>query len=148
MWVSPPAQWMVEEFGSLSSSLPDLKMISSPLPCLMKGILPFGIAIRMWGDWWGNCSSWIGQEETLCPHQDYVSTCLPTKEEQEQLDAFSQQRMLCSNWLSDSLANTSKLPSLIGSDHDDELLNEPKHLCHPWSFFEARESPFQTFQDL
>ena len=50
------------------------------------------------------------KEETLCPHQDYVYFAFPTKEEQEQLDAFSQQKnALLQQLTSDpSFANTSK----------------------------------------
>ena len=52
----------------------------------------------------------VVKEDTLCPHQDYVYFAFPTKEEQEQLDAFSQQKnALLQQLTSDPLfANTSK----------------------------------------
>ena len=60
----------------------------------MKGILPFGIRyIRMCGEIDEEITvPELVKEDTLCPHQDYVYFAFPTKEEQEQLDAFSQQK--------------------------------------------------------
>ena len=85
------------------------------------------------------------KEETLCPHQDYVYFAFPTKEEQEQLDAFSQQKNAFLQQLtSDPLfcQYLQNCQALSGQISDDELLNDPKYLSATLIFFEARESPF------
>ncbi len=75
--------------------------------------------------------------------------CLPTKEEQEQLDAFSQQRMLCSKLTSDlpSLPIPPKLPSLIGSDQRWWIAQWfPGISLLPWIFLRSKGIAFpKTF---
>ena len=93
-------------------AFPDLKMISLLLPLPMKGILPFGIAISacVVRSMRKSPSPNWSKKTPLCPHQDYVYFAFPTKEEQEQLDAFSQQKNAFLQQLTSdpSFANTSK----------------------------------------
>ncbi len=82
----------------------------------------------------------------LCPHQDYNYFAFPTKEEQE-VDAFSQQKNALLQLTSDPLANTSKLCQALSGLRlgDDELLNEPKYLSATLIFLRSKELTFPTF---
>ena len=75
-------------------AFPDLKMIS------LTATPPYEGDPTLWERYIRMCGEIdeeitvpeLVKEETLCPHQDYVYFAFPTKEEQEQLDAFSQQK--------------------------------------------------------
>ena len=92
------------------------------------------------------------KEETLCPHQDYVYFSFPTKEEQAQLDAFSQQKnALLQQLTSDPLfcQYLQSCQALSGQFSDDELLNEPKYLSATLIFLRSKGIAFPNrSQDL
>ena len=146
---------MVEEFGSFSSSLPRLKDdLPPPPPLPMKGILPFGIAIsRMCGEIDEEITvPELVKEDTLCPHQTMSTLPFQPREEQEQLDAFSQQKnALLQQLTSDPLfcQYLQTCQALSGQISDYGLLNEPKYLSATLIFLRSKGIVFpKRFQDL
>ena len=92
------------------------------------------------------------KEETLCPHQDYVYFAFPTKEEQAQLDAFSQQKNALLQQLTSGPLFCQYLQNcqaLSGQISDDELLNDPQYLSATLIFLRSKGIAFPNrFQDL
>ncbi len=128
-----------------------LGSIPSPLPCLMKGILPFGIKqIRMCRDWGGNYSSRIGQGRDLVPTKYSCLLCLSNQRRARAIRCFSPKNALCSNWLRSPLLPIPPNCCLLsGQISDDELLNEPKYLSATLIFLRSKGIAFpKRFQDL
>ena len=135
-------------------AFPDLKMIS------LTATPPYEGDPALWDRYIRMCGEIdeeitvpeLVKEETLCPHQDYVYFAFPTKEEQEQLDAFSQQKnALLQQLTSDPLfcQYLQTCQALSGQISDDELLNEPKYLSATLIFLRSKGIDFpKRFQDL
>lgn len=135
-------------------AFPDLKMIS------LTATPPYEGDPALWDRYIRMCGEIdeeitvpeLVKEETLCPHQDYVYFAFPTKEEQAQLDAFSQQKnALLQQLTSDPLfcQYLQSCQALSGQISDDELLNEPKYLSATLIFLRSKGIAFPNrFQDL
>lgn len=135
-------------------AFPDLKMIS------LTATPPYEGDPALWDRYIRMCGEIdeeitvpeLVKEDTLCPHQDYVYFAFPTKEEQEQLDAFSQQKnALLQQLTSDPLfcQHLQTCQALSGQISDDELLNEPKYLSATLIFLRSKGIDFpKRFQDL
>ena len=135
-------------------AFPDLKMIS------LTATPPYEGDPALWDRYIRMCGEIdeeitvpeLVKEDTLCPHQDYVYFAFPTKEEQEQLDAFSQQKnALLQQLTSDPLfcQYLQTCQALSGQISDDELLNEPKYLSATLIFLRSKGIAFpKRFQDL
>ncbi len=134
----------VELFGSLSSSLPDLKWPPSPLlppyegdPCPWGSLYP-----HVWGDEEITNLNW-SRKRPFCPHlQDYAYFAFPTKRRARAIRCLANKRMLLSNWLPIPFANTSKLPSLIGSDRRMMNCSMSPSISATLIFLRSKESPF------
>ena len=135
-------------------AFPDLKMIS------LTATPPYEGDPALWDRYIRMCGEIdeeitvpeLVKEDTLCPHQDYVYFAFPTKEEQEQLDAFSQQKnALLQQLTSDPLfcQYLQNCQALSGQISDDELLNEPQYLSATLIFLRSKGIDFpKRFQDL
>lgn len=135
-------------------AFPDLKMIS------LTATPPYEGDPSLWDPYIRMCGEIdeeitvpeLVKEETLCPHQDYVYFAFPTKEEQEQLDAFSQQKnALLQQLTSDPLfcQYLQNCQALSGQISDDELLNDPQYLSATLIFLRSKGIAFpKRFQNL
>ena len=135
-------------------AFPDLKMIS------LTATPPYEGDPALWDRYIRMCGEIdeeitvpeLVKEDTLCPHQDYVYFAFPTKEEQEQLDAFSQQKNALLQQLTSYplfCQHLQNCQALSGQISDDELLNEPKYLSATLIFLRSKGIAFpKRFQDL